>query len=257
MQNKYFGDVGDFGKYGLLRKLCSGNPGLELGIVWYLVPNESKTNDGKFIGYLERSSRNLARFRACDPELYDILEEAVTTGNRRVSTVSEYSLFPNGTAYYEVPLHFGGLTPADHPGRRSLRHQWVQGALAATSRCSVIFLDPDNGLEVTTKDYQNKGPKYVFYRELAPYVERGQSLIVYHHTNRQGTARQQVQYRFEQISKQFVNIAAPFGLLYHRGTSRAFLFIPARQHGTYLRERVAMFLEDGWSEHFDMVESPH
>ena len=37
MQDRYFGDVGDFGKYGLLRALSGTYPGaapLRLGIVW-------------------------------------------------------------------------------------------------------------------------------------------------------------------------------------------------------------------------------
>ena len=42
MQNKYVGDIGDFGKYGLLREIF-GRPeepgtgcGLTLGVAWYL-----------------------------------------------------------------------------------------------------------------------------------------------------------------------------------------------------------------------------
>ena len=39
MQNKYVGDVGDFGKYGLLRRLAcpefTESP-LSLGVIWYL-----------------------------------------------------------------------------------------------------------------------------------------------------------------------------------------------------------------------------
>lgn len=34
MQNRYVGDVGDFGKYTLLNALASS--GLRLGVVWYL-----------------------------------------------------------------------------------------------------------------------------------------------------------------------------------------------------------------------------
>ena len=55
MQNRYVGDLGDFGKYGLLRALCVpgdalGGPELSLGIVWYLVPDETRTGDGNFSG---------------------------------------------------------------------------------------------------------------------------------------------------------------------------------------------------------------
>ncbi len=40
MQNQYVGDVGDFGKVGLLRALTgvypAATPPLKLGVVWYL-----------------------------------------------------------------------------------------------------------------------------------------------------------------------------------------------------------------------------
>ena len=38
MQDCYVGDIGDFGKYGLLRSLCGGDdygPALRLGVLWY------------------------------------------------------------------------------------------------------------------------------------------------------------------------------------------------------------------------------
>ena len=45
MQNQYVGDIGDFGKYGLLRAI-SGDP-LRLGVVWYLFPDEPPKEPGK------------------------------------------------------------------------------------------------------------------------------------------------------------------------------------------------------------------
>ena len=46
-------DVGDFGKYGILRALCREKPRISLGVVWYLFPNEPCGNDGRHVGYLE------------------------------------------------------------------------------------------------------------------------------------------------------------------------------------------------------------
>jgi len=72
MQHRYFGDVGDFGKYGLLRVLSGlgADPGLKLGVVWYLFPDETHNADGKHISYLQR---NDPFYRECDEELYDRL----------------------------------------------------------------------------------------------------------------------------------------------------------------------------------------
>ena len=56
MKNSYVGDIGDFGKYGLLRHLCGvtgkgtdGDP-LRLGVVWYL-------NEGQGTDYLTDKSK--------------------------------------------------------------------------------------------------------------------------------------------------------------------------------------------------------
>ena len=44
MQNRYTADLGDFGKYGLLKALCQSHGedeerNLRLGVVWYLLPH--------------------------------------------------------------------------------------------------------------------------------------------------------------------------------------------------------------------------
>ena len=44
MQNRYVGDIGDFGKLGLLRALSS--KGLSIGVNWYLTTDESHNGDG-------------------------------------------------------------------------------------------------------------------------------------------------------------------------------------------------------------------
>lgn len=59
MQNRYTGDIGDFGKMGLLRSLQE--TGLSIGVNWYLVPNESHNEDGRYVQYLEDPA-----FRGCD-----------------------------------------------------------------------------------------------------------------------------------------------------------------------------------------------
>ena len=77
MQDQYTGDIGDFGKYGLLRSLTSpetGNP-LRLGVVWYLTQGENHSPDGQQTGYLHLEERRRERFTACDEELYLALRE--------------------------------------------------------------------------------------------------------------------------------------------------------------------------------------
>ena len=56
MQNRYVGDVGDFAKYALLRRLAGSleERPIRLGIVWCLYPDESHNSDGSHVSYLRR-----------------------------------------------------------------------------------------------------------------------------------------------------------------------------------------------------------
>ena len=62
MQDRYAGDIGDYGKFGMLRALAS--EGLSVGVNWYLVETsqqEASVNDGqKLIP---------ERLTSCDPAL--------------------------------------------------------------------------------------------------------------------------------------------------------------------------------------------
>ena len=86
------GDVGDFGKYGLLRALCaeeltigSRTYDLSLGVVWYLVPDEGNPGDGGHVGWM----RQEPRYMPCDPELFHILLRMIRDGDRSVRAVRE------------------------------------------------------------------------------------------------------------------------------------------------------------------------
>ena len=259
MQNKYIGDLGDFGKFGLLRALCSTGKSAEssplsLGIVWYLVPDESHNSDGRFVDYLDMSVGNQERFRACDPPVYDALRRIVLSGVRNVASVRRDGILGQGTCFYTDILAFEdlrGVGARIRWLRTQRRATWLEGALRATEGCDMVFLDPDNGLEVGIGPHQLRGPKYAFFDELIPFVQRDQSLLIYHHVARRGTALDQVKGRIAQIEDRLGRSA--FALLYHRGSARAFFVVPAQRHWEDLSSRCRTFLEGGWARHFEVV----
>src|ERR1035441_1110889 len=64
MQDRYAGDVGDFGKLGLLRHLCGRasphtHPTLAPGVIWYRVADETHNGDGRHISYLKKSAKSV------------------------------------------------------------------------------------------------------------------------------------------------------------------------------------------------------
>ena len=214
MQNRYVGDLGDFGKYGLLRWICwpgkaeedrtltpslrwptvakereigasyegstiplwpnerlNLNQSLTIGVVWYLVPDETHNGDGNHVQYLDPSAHNQERYRQCDPTLYDTLREIVRSEKRNVASIRDCQVLPLGTRFYEAVLTFDypdGQGPVSQKHRIARRRTWLYDALKFTSDCDVVFVDPDNGFEVKVSPYQQRGPKYVFFEELLP-----------------------------------------------------------------------------------------
>ena len=252
MQDRYVGDVGDFGKYGLLRALCQADTGgeeLSLGVIWYLVPDEGHNDDGKHVSYLlpERE----ATYRPCEPELYDRLRRLIRDGARSVGEIRRRGALPLGTTYYEAALSF-----ADVPfnRRRALREQWLRDAAQAVDGTDIVFVDPDNGLETKKRRETKTGPKHVYYDEIEPYVSRGQSAVVYHHLGHyRGGHEQEIRDRLQALIANLALPERPFAVRYRRGTSRAFFILPASRHTAALKRRVESLLSGPWATlgHFD------
>jgi hypothetical protein len=256
MQDRYTGDLGDFGKYGLLRAVCradDSSPALTLGVVWYLFPHAEDNADGKHVTHLKTSADNDKRFRNCDPSLYDGLKAIVDSGQRSVSRIHEGGILPAGTRFFDEKLTFSDLPAvgaAARTERERRQNDWTTRAQDAMTGCDVVFADPDNGLEVpSVPRLSNRGPKYVFLDDLEPYARRAQSLIVYQHLGRRGSTEQQVDAALARVGER-LQCATPFALVYHRGTARAFLIIPAERHEDILRARADRLLSTGWRQHF-------
>jgi hypothetical protein len=201
---------------------------------------------------LDSTPANLRRFRRCEPVLHDGLCEIVWNGVRSVWSIRELAVLPPGTVFYEEPLSFDGM-PGVGPtaiGRRlGHRSDWVRRALKATRRCDVVFADPDNGLESGTPCNHKSGPKFAYFDELAPYLDRDQS-VVYHQLHSSYSTKEQVRERLAQIGEQ---LGETFALLYKRDSPRTFFMVPSVVHTSILVERARRFVEGCWSQHFVLV----
>ena len=116
MQCRYVGDVGDFGKYGLLQALTLPNTPdeLSLGVVWYLVPNHGPAGDGRYTDYLKE--KNAGRFRPCNPLLFDCLKEIVDSDRRSVESIERAGFLP--AKYYPRKLTFKDAALDERPASR-------------------------------------------------------------------------------------------------------------------------------------------
>lgn len=258
MQDRYTGDLGDYGKYGLLRQLCglrddNAEP-LRLGVAWYRPEPETvksdPDNDGKFTAYLRPDQKQ--RFQPCDPALYEALYELVVEReDRRVEAVENSGVLGDHTIFYDAYIP-GPAPNARGEARAVLRRAWAKKALRTTERCELVFLDPDNGLEPPSAAIRHKAAvKYVYLEEIAPLVERGQSLVIYHHLGRHGTHADQIARWLKRLQQEF-NPADIFALRYQPRSPRAFFVLAQDRHTPILRERADALLASPWREHFEL-----
>lgn len=255
MQDRYTGDVGDFGKYGLLRILCGLNtdPPIKLGVIWYRIPNETHNDDGKHMRYLQTVS---PQFRDCDPELYDTLRKllinnsgSVISEQRRVATIESSTVLPSKTLFYNEQLAYEKQMSSRD--RISMRSRWFQGALEATNSAQLIFFDPDNGVECkSVTPTRMKGPKYVFWDDLKSFSAREQSLIVYHQINHSCPSTEQVSRLLSAFRNHMPEKYQISSAMFTRGTRRAYFLAAAPEHSEVLANRLSSLFRDQWGRHF-------
>lgn len=227
MQDLYVGDIGDFGKYGLLRVLCG--TGLKLAVNWYKVEpaRPGKQNDGKYTDYLSDPEA----YRHYDGELFDVLHRIVVEEQMRtIGRVERSGLLC--AAFYAEPLL----------GSRSL---WHRNALESTRHADIVFLDPDNGLETERMHRkQAAGEKHVKWDELKDYYDRGQSVVLYQHrpqmTKKEDCIRQVLDFGRRHLAADAVEILA-----FPKYTNRFYFFFTHQKHLAAVRE-VCDWMDANW-----------
>lgn len=184
MQDKYTGDVGDFGKYGLLNEVHKKSGGkVRLGVNWYyVIGEERKMGDGRYTDYLSDNNKNSKNYRNCFPDLYDQLKRIVKCNRRNIKEIEKSLVLPNETIFYSKPLPYSSASPVR---RKEDRENWFEESLAELDMTDMVFLDPDNGIQTErVKKTHKKARKYVFIDEIQRYYKSGKSLIIYTHRDR-------------------------------------------------------------------------
>ncbi len=249
MQNMYVGDIGDYGKYGLLRAIFSD---YRLGIVWYLVPNEKHKTDGKYIDYLSKPG-----YRRHDEELFKKLRTIVDSGKRHVSEIEKSGIFHSNTIYFNQELTYDGIDANSEEGRSRrilLRERWLEAALKKTKDCRAIFLDPDNGIETpSVKRYSKASPKYVCFDEIAKFASRKQIVVVYHHLGRNGTHEFQISQRALQLKSNLNCSDRIISLRFKSYSPRAYFIITNDQMYQPLEFKINKFLQSSWKQCFELA----
>ena len=169
MKNKYFGDVNDYKKYGLLRAL-TGRGEIKTTVCWVLTEDDDRT-DGRRIQYLEQPEE----WRDHDPEVFDYLQTQVV--QRRVRSVDAIE----GTDVLRNCRFYSPVVSDDPEARGRYFSEFLKFAEGS----QLVFFDPDNGLEVKSVPWGRKNSsKYLYWDEVKAAYAAGHSLLIYQHLPR-------------------------------------------------------------------------
>jgi hypothetical protein len=130
MQDHYAGDIGDYVKVALLRKLGAGK---KLGVAWYLYPDEPR--DGGHTSYL-----NQPRWQHLEPDLFAALKQVVA----RRRSVEALEMTGMLDAVFSRELLVSSEMKANE--RDVYWTNWFERVLRTLRDCNLVFADPDNGL---------------------------------------------------------------------------------------------------------------
>lgn len=169
MKNQYFGDLSDYKKYAILRTLVR-DANLKTLLCWMLTDNDSR-NDGKHTAYLSAPDV----WRRYDPEVFDLLAISILKHRRRDIALIENSGLLFETRYHSATIHDDA----------SLRNDYFLSLHRDLGDADLVFLDPDNGLQVKSVDYgRRNSSKYLFINEVTALFQKDVSLLVYQHFSR-------------------------------------------------------------------------
>ena len=234
MQDRYAGDIGDFGKFGLLSAL--EKTGFRIGINWYKVlpPSSEYRKDGSFKS-ADGRHKIKEKYCPCDEVLAKKLFAISESDSRSIDALENAMLLKSATYFHDT-------VPVD------CREQWHRKALDVLTNCDLVFLDPDNGLLVrSVKEGSPKSVKYVFDRELSEYIKRGQSVVLYNHRPR----KQRDQY-FAEMSERMIaaSMGNPFmAITFPKGSIRDYFLIPANDdHSRRIKTALNELVSGQWGQ---------
>jgi hypothetical protein len=182
VRHNFVNDIGDYAKYALLRALCASNPvAARLGVIWYLTEHVELNNDGR-----KRSHLITAGWEHLDPDLLTMMRQ-IETGLQSqpqltVNLIEASNILPPSTTYFSEPIPQVLGTARQRVYERTA---WFERARKAVAHCDVVFLDPDNGLEVRSVPLTSpKSGKYATVAEIAALLETGAAVVLYQHGSR-------------------------------------------------------------------------
>ena len=235
MKNQYVGDIGDYGKYSLLKAF--GDAGVKVGVNWYLTENDG-SSDGKFNDYLLND-----KYRCYDPEVFDGLRRIVYPDGEKLNTNRDVCYIENSgiipSAKYYSDCLDNRCSPKDRSRRRLL---WFQKSRDVLNDVDLVFMDPDNGLLVSDNPRLKNSNKYVLPSEVGDVFRSEKNVVYYCHKGRRKEAVWNDYLEF-MLRDEWCPKAKQIVLTYHKGTQRSYVFLVHERDFEKYQSIVARFLE--------------
>lgn len=249
MQDRYSADVGDFGKFHLLRFFLL-NSTFNLSQLWYMYPDESHNNDGLYINYFEK-------VKGMDSELEEKFKD-ISLNNRNAKALEDAKLLKN-IKYFRQFVNENARDNLEY------RKSWFKKAFEFSKNSDFIAVDPDNGIATKLKkknekkdiDIQSfddfkgktKAGKYIFEDEIEELYKTSKCLIIYHHLNRTMAHDKQIEILKVKLEIKYKKVIA----IKHKPYSPRVYFFVCRDEKIYefLEEKLKEF-ENSFSVHWKL-----
>jgi len=159
MKNRFYGDVNDYIKYGILDILARHYK--SIGINWYLTDDRhGKKGDGNIDRHLKKEKD----WGGFNPQVYGKLKVRLQIGQRHIKYCREDKLFDFKNEFIEqLP---------DNAHRRDygkLRNEWHARAKKHLAKCDLVFFDPDIGIIDQLSKGVVKNSEYCLVKEIEDY----------------------------------------------------------------------------------------
>ena len=253
MQDRWVAEIGDFGKFGLLRRICGCDGRFDgdrsLAVLWYRTAGDAAHASTARPAWLDRPDM----FRECDPLLFDILDEIVASGLRETHSIEIAELLGDA-AFHSDLWSFDGMSS---PKMRAMeRRRLFLGALAVVGERRVVFVDSDDGTmpDGTLPDMPG-ATRWIGWDEMVALAALRRTLVFGRPSDDDTPIqRQAVRGAVELIERLRLDVR-PIPMIFQGTAARVYFVIPAPDDADAIQERCASLIDadDPWSRHFSLL----
>ena len=167
MRNQFFGDVYDYIKYGLIRRLT--NNGETPSALCWMMREDENNNEGRITQFYE--DLGVCPF---EPPVFDLLMTMRDRDERDVRVIERSGLLPN--------TRFHSPIITDDANRR---HDYFNDFFRKAEGRELVCFDPDTGIQgmTTAKPGKPESSKYLMRDEAKRAFSRGHSLLLFVHNS--------------------------------------------------------------------------